>query len=173
MLKRVLNEPWAVAALIAVLAAGTVGAALMLQASGYAPCELCLKERLPYYVGVPVAVATALAARAGLRLAMLSGFVVLIVCFMAGTALGLYHGGVEMKLWAGPTECSGAVTAAPDVADFLKQLQSVSVVRCDEAALHVFGLSLALWNALICLVFIGLANMGLLRAGGETRLERS
>ena len=35
---------------LAIAAAGTVGAALVLQyVYGYAPCKLCLTERLPYY----------------------------------------------------------------------------------------------------------------------------
>ena len=63
----------------------------------------------------------------------------LILVFAAGAMLGAYHAGVEWKLWAGPTGCSGAAAAPAAVADFLKQLDSVTVVRCDEAALQVLG----------------------------------
>ena len=106
--------------LIGALAAATVGGAWAFQLAGYTPCELCLKERIPYYVAIGVAILTALAARRGYRGAVLAGFGVLILCFMAGTALGLYHTGVEMKVWPGPSECSGSMTAPPDVGDFLK-----------------------------------------------------
>ena len=77
------------------------------------------------------------------------GFALLGLLFVACTGLSLYHAGVEWKLWAGPTACSGAITAPAAVGDFLKQLNSVTVVRCDEAALQVLGLSLATWNALV------------------------
>ena len=44
------------ALLIAILAAVTVGGAWAFQLAGYAPCELCLKERVPYYAGALLAV---------------------------------------------------------------------------------------------------------------------
>ena len=160
-----LKRPAGLALVIAVAAAATVGTAWIYQAAGYAPCELCLKERLPYYVAIPIALATAFAAARRSRTAVLFGFGVLILCFMAGSALGLYHAGVEFGLWAGPTECSGLSAAPADVGDFFKQLDSVNVVRCDVPAIKVLGLSLAIWNALICLALLGLANAGLLGAG--------
>ncbi len=137
----------AVAGLVALASAATVGAAWWLQWRGYAPCELCLKERLPYYASIPVAIVLA-----GLPLSRpvrRLGFALLAVLFVVCAGLSLYHAGVEWKLWAGPTACSGAVPAPAAVGDFLKQLNSVTVVRCDEAALQVFGLSLAAWNALV------------------------
>ena len=88
------------------------------------------------------------------------GFAALALLFVAGAVLSLYHTGVEWKLWAGPTECSGAMAAPAAVGDFLKQLNSITVVRCDEAALQVFGLSLAAWNAIIACGLAGLAVLG-------------
>ena len=38
---------------------------------------------------------------------------------------------------------------AGNINDFLKQLESVKVVRCDVVALRILGLSLAGWNAVI------------------------
>src|SRR5262249_59109872 len=34
---------------------------------GYVPCKLCLEQRLPYYVGLPIALAAGLAAIAGAK----------------------------------------------------------------------------------------------------------
>ncbi len=157
-------DPRALALLIALVAALTLGGAWAFQVAGYVPCELCLKERLPYYAAVPVALLTLGAVLRERRDAALGGFALLIVIFVAGTALGLYHTGVEWKLWPGPSECSGTFTAPAKVDDFLKQLDRTAVVRCDEAAIRVFGLSLALWNALVCVALLGLANLGLLRS---------
>lgn len=149
---------------IAVLAAVTVGGALALQNAGYAPCELCLKERLPYYVGMPVALMAAMAVRFRSRPAAVLGFGLLIVIFVASAALGFFHAGVEWKFWPGPSECSGTAAAPAKIDDFLRQLDRVSVVRCDEAALRIFGLSLTVWNGLISLVLVALANVGLLKS---------
>ncbi len=137
----------AVAGLVALVSAATVGTAWWLQWRGYAPCELCLKERIPYYVCIPLAlVLAALPLSPPIRRL---GFAALALLFVAGAVLSLYHTGVEWKLWAGPTECSGALAAPAAVGDFLKQLNSITVVRCDTAALQVFGLSLAAWNAIV------------------------
>jgi disulfide bond formation protein DsbB len=36
--------------------------------------------------------------------------------------------------------------------DLLKDLETTHVVRCDEPALRIFGLSLAGWNVIVCLM---------------------
>ncbi len=153
------------AAVVASIGAATVAAVWFLQARGYNPCELCLKERVPFYVGVPLAAALAVLAPRLPRAAARAGFAALVLVFAAGAVLGAYHAGVEWKLWAGPTGCSGAAAAPAAVADFLKQLDSVTVVRCDEAALQVLGLSLAAWNALLSAGLAGVAALGVRRAG--------
>jgi disulfide bond formation protein DsbB len=63
--------------------------------------------------------------------------------------------------WARPQECSGALSRAASVGDFLAQLQSAKVVRCDAAALRLLGLSLAGWNAVVSAGLAGLAVAGL------------
>ena len=146
------------AALVALASAATVGAAWWLQWRGYAPCELCLKERIPYYACIPLALLLA-GSPLSPRLRRL-GFAVLALLFVAGGTLSVYHTGVEWKLWAGPTECSGSMAAPAAVGDFLKQLNSITVVRCDEAALQVLGLSLAAWNAIVAFGLAGLAVVG-------------
>ena len=144
---------------IAVVSILVVGAVWTLQARGYNPCELCLKERIPFYVGIPLASVVGLGAARLPRSAIRAGYVVLGLVFAVGAVLGAYHAGVEWKFWPGPSECSGTAAAPVAVGDFLKQLQSVTVVRCDEAALQVMGLSLAAWNALLS---AGLAAVGVL-----------
>ena len=148
------------AATVALVGAATIAAVWVLQARGYNPCELCLKERVPFYVGVPLAAGLALLGPRLPRSAARAGFAALALVFAVGVALGAYHAGVEWKLWAGPTGCSGAAAAPAAVANFLKQLDSVTVVRCDEAALQVLGLSLAAWNALLSAGLAGTAALG-------------
>lgn len=149
---------------IALAAAAALAAVWVLQARGYTPCELCLKERVPLYAAVPLA---ALLALPGGRLpapARRAGFVLLALVLAAGAALGAYHAGVEWRFWAGPTGCSGAAASPAAVGDFLKQLDAVTVVRCDEAALRVLGLSLAAWNALLSAGLAALALAGARRS---------
>lgn len=156
------------AALICLVLVVALGGAWAFQMAGYAPCELCLRERIPYYLGIPVAAVAAFAARRRRTYLAVAGFAVLIVVFALSTAFGLYHVGVEWRFWPGPTECSGAVPAAANVADFLEQLHHVSVVRCDQPAITILGISLAGWNALVSVLVVGLANTCLLRIGAKT-----
>lgn len=150
--------PFAVALVILAAAASTIAGAWIYEAVGYAPCELCLKQRIPYYLGIPLAALTALAAHRGReRLARL-GLIGLALLFAAGAALALYHSGVELKLFPGPSDCTGALNRAGSVDDFLKQLQTTRVVRCDQPALWVLGLTLSNWNVAISALLAGVAT---------------
>ena len=50
------------------------------------------------------------------------------------------------------------------MADFLKQLETTKVVRCDAVAIRILGLSLAGWNAVISAVMAALALLGARKA---------
>lgn len=152
---------FAAALAIFAIASATIVGAWIFQAFGYAPCELCLKERIPYYIGiVAAALAVALASReTGKALSAL--FVVLLLVFVFSAGFGAYHAGVEWGFWPGPTDCTGSYQKATSAADFLRQLHSIKVVRCDAVAIRILGLSLAGWNAVISVVLAWLAVVGL------------
>jgi disulfide bond formation protein DsbB len=71
--------------------------------------------------------------------------------------LGVYHSGIEWKWWAGPQDCSGPLDDLSAPGGLLERLQSISVVRCDEAVWRFLGLSLAGYNALISLALGAIA----------------
>lgn len=150
-----------IALLILVIAAATLGGAWIFQAFGYAPCELCLKQRIPYYIGIPLAAITSYAAFRRQHTMLLPDFIGLALLFGFSMLFGIYHSGVEWGFWQGPSDCTGSLTQAGSVDDFLKQLQTVKVVRCDAVAIRILGLSLAGWNAVISAALTALAIMGL------------
>jgi disulfide bond formation protein DsbB len=117
-----------------------------LELSGYRPCELCLSERYAFYAGAPLAALTAFAASCGGVGWARIGFIVLALAFLANAVLSGYHAGVEYHFWEGPTACTGSLSGPLNVADMLKQIQTVQEVRCDEPALRVLGVSLAGWG---------------------------
>jgi disulfide bond formation protein DsbB len=134
---------------IAVLGAATIlGAYFFQYVLKLPPCPLCLEQRVPYYIAIPLALVVAFGAAYGaptwrVRL----GFALLAITMLVSAGLGVYHAGIEWKFWQGPTECSGDLPALST--DLLRQIQTTSVVRCDEAAWRFLGLSLAGYNALI------------------------
>lgn len=132
--------------------AAILGALAIEYIGGIAPCELCLKQRVAYYVGIPLLfLALILLSADRGRLAALLFFTVALA-FLMNAVLGVYHAGAEWKFWPGPDTCAGAATAITGQAgNLLGELARTKVVRCDEPALVVFGLSLAGWNAVTSL----------------------
>lgn len=136
------------AALAAAGMAVTVGTALGFQhIGGYIPCKLCLEQRLPYYIGVPVMLLALVASLVKLppvvmRLLLLAGGLLMIWSLY----LGVFHSGVEWGFWPGPTDCG--VVAAPEggTGSLLDQLDAVIPPSCDQAAGRFLGLSFAGWN---------------------------
>ena len=162
------NEPFAAAlAIFAASAATILGAWYFQLVVKLPPCPLCLEERIPYYIVIPLSLLIAAAAlvRAP-RSLMILGFLAVIAIMLCGAALGAYHAGVEWGFWPGPTDCSGPMTDFTKGGALLNQLQSIRVVRCDEAAWRFLGVSLAGYNALISLVLAAIAVVGL-RASGK------
>jgi len=127
----------------------------------YQPCPLCLEQRIPYYVGIPLALVVALAAKFGApRWLLVVGFAALALAMANGAGLAAYHAGVEWHFWAGPQECSGDPNFG-HAGSVLEQLNTVIVVRCDEAAWRLFGVSLAGYNVMISAALACVALWGL------------
>ncbi|WP_182085114.1 disulfide bond formation protein B [Aureimonas sp. ME7] len=149
------------AAILAAGMAATVGGALLFQhVGGYMPCALCLEQRTPYYIGVPVALAALLASWLKAPPIVTRGLLLAVGGLMLwAMGLGIFHAGVEWGFWAGPTDC--AAGAPIDLSgDLLSSLDAVRPPSCSEAALRILGLSLAGWNAIIaaCLAAIALRS---------------
>ena len=127
------------------------------------PCELCLEERLPYHIVIPLSLLLMVAALAGAPRKILTvGFAAVLVAVLCGAALGTYHAGVEWHFWAGPTACTGSLSNLNAGGSILGQLNSINIVRCDEAAWRFLGVSLAGYNVLISLVMAAIAVYGML-----------
>jgi disulfide bond formation protein DsbB len=162
----------AAAMTVAVVGAATIlGAWFFQYGLGLKPCPLCLEQRYPYYFAIPLAVMVLLGEQVGSSRKVLLGALGAIALGMLWNAgLATYHAGVEWKWWAGPQDCSGALDNFGTVTDLLRQLETMSPVRCDEAAWRFLGMSLAGYNALIALALAGVAAWGV-RAGLGQRSE--
>lgn len=117
---------------------------------GYLPCELCYQERVPYYIGIPLALVALVSALYGGPAWLTRGALLLTgLMFAWGTYLAGYHTGVEWHFWQGPTDCTGSGGAALSAGDLLKQIQNIKVVPCDRIQWSLFGLSFAGWNTVV------------------------
>lgn len=139
--------------LIALAAAGSAAvliAALVFQALGVPPCDLCILQRWPHLVAAVLGVLMIL-----LRLPMaFAGFGALAALTTA--AFGLYHSGVERHIFAGPDSCTSNPIASLSAQDLMAQISAAPLIRCDEIAWQIMGITMPNLNALFSLGFAGL-----------------
>lgn len=136
---------------------------------GYIPCQLCYGQRIPYYVGIPIAALAVVALMIGHE--QIGRLLLLVVAgvFIWSAYRGGFHAGVEWDWWAGPTACAAPEGGAVrEVGNLLGQLdQGKIVVSCSEAAWRFpnvyWGPSFAGWNAVISSVIAIAALVGFSR----------
>lgn len=135
------------------LGLATILAALASQyIGGLYPCELCLEQRLAYYIGLPILLGILVLWN---RLPLALWFVLMAIVtgvFAWGTYMGAYHAGVEWGFWPGPTACTGVGESFS-----FDQLSNMTpVIGCDVVQFRFLGISLAGYNALISLGIVAL-----------------
>lgn len=133
----------------AVLGSGALlGGALYFQyVVGLAPCEMCHWQRWPHIAAI-VAGLMAFASFAWPRLALL--FMLIAITALGITAaIGVFHVGVEYHWWQGPQACSGNIPRGLSPEQLKKYLFGAKMVRCDETAWAMWGISMAGWNAIL------------------------
>lgn len=143
------NDHRVVPLYLAIAMAVVVGSALAFEhIGGYIPCALCLEQRMPYYVAVPIMVFASLSkiitvpAVVTRLLILVAGLIMLYGMWLAG-----FHSGVEWLWWPGPESCGAAADGlSGNAGDLLGDLNAKRPPSCDKAALRVFGLSFAGWN---------------------------
>jgi len=114
------------------------------------PCELCLIERIPYYISLMVLFIIGLGYKLQWRSSILySGIIIVALLLLSSGAVSAYHAGVEWKLWSGPSSCSGSNPLFNSSGtELLGKLKLTKIIRCDEPPFTLLGLSPAGWNVL-------------------------
>jgi len=116
-----------------------------------APCEMCLKQREPYYI-------------------IISGFILITILkwqqriwFYLGVQLitiyglfySIWHVGIENKFLSGPAGCSGGLNITNNTSSLKDQILSKPVINCEDVTWSIFSLSAATINSLLLfLIFI-------------------
>jgi disulfide bond formation protein DsbB len=122
---------------------------------GLVPCDLCLKQRIAYYIGIPVLMIACWQSFEWRSLAASLGALI----FLASAAFGFFHAGVEYGFWDGPSTCRQAIVM-PDSIDDLEAMLSQAVVSCSEPAFVLFGISMAGYNFLVSMLIAILSWRG-------------
>ena len=114
---------------------------------GHQPCNLCILERIPYFLAIIVILLN-------YKFIEFEKFFILFltIIFFFGTVLSLYHLGIEQGFIQESLVCdlkSGSNLLSKE--EILKQLQEKNV-SCKDVTFKIFGLSLTSYNILISLL---------------------
>ena len=114
---------------------------------GHQPCNLCILERIPYFLAIIVILLN-------YKFIEFEKLFILFltIIFLFGTALSLYHLGIEQGFIQESLVCdlkSGSNLLSKE--EILKQLQEKSV-SCKDVTFKMFGLSLTSYNILISIL---------------------
>ena len=144
-------SPAAVARLIALLLpVALLGGALGSQyLGGLHPCEMCYWQRWPHAAAIILAALAFIGPAESSRSRALTLLAALAIAISG--SIGVYHAGVEAKIFEGFTTCTSLVKPGGSTADLLKQITHAPLIRCDQVQYRFLGISLAGWNAILSL----------------------
>jgi disulfide bond formation protein DsbB len=138
---------------------------------GLLPCPLCIDQRIAHLATLIFAIMGCLAVALPRRLkhwpkwwpACRIGFALLLLAILAtatGMGVAIFQVGVENRWWE--SGCASQAFGSNDLETLKNALLNTPVVRCDEVAWSMFGISMAGWNAVI--------SFGLLAYGIESAI---
>lgn len=136
--------PLRLASLAAAGSLALLAGAFLFQFMGYAPCKMCLWQRWPHAAAIGI----------GLLFFALRHRILLwlgAAAALTTSGIGLFHAGVEQGWWEGPNSCTSGSTEGLSVDELLESILAAPLVRCDEIAWQLLGISMAGWNALLSL----------------------
>jgi disulfide bond formation protein DsbB len=144
------------------LLAGAFGSQYL---GGLNPCEMCWWQRYPHMAAVVIA---ALAFTAPANAPRTRALTLLAAAAIAiSGAIGVYHAGVELKIFQGFTTCTATVKEGASTEELLRQIVAAPLIRCDQVQWSFLGISMAGWNAILSLV--GAAVIAFLTLKGSRR----
>ena len=118
-----------------------------------APCEMCLKQRHPYYAIITLIII--------FYFFGLTKKIYLLILFELSTIYGLFyslwHVGIEKKILAGPESCSGTLSKINTLESLKEQITNQAIVSCTDITWTILSLSAASINSLL-LLFILIFN---------------
>lgn len=164
-----LSDPSTLLSLMAAAAAAALAVALTAQyAFGMLPCELCIYQRWPLLAIAVLGAGGALVLRYRPNTGLARGLVLsCALIFLLDAGIAGFHVGVEQGWWTGSSSCTAPSAEGASLAELRAQIMNAPVVRCDEVAFSLFGVSMAGYNLLFCLALAGLGLRGLMRPRGQ------
>ena len=114
---------------------------------GHEPCNLCLIERVPYFVAVILITLIFIFNKYEKFFSLIVGLL-----FIFGSIVSFYHFGIEQGFFSESLVCdldNNDTTISKQ--DLLKQLEK-KAVSCKDVTFNIFGFSLATFNTILSFI---------------------
>lgn len=136
------------AALATIGSAAILGGAYAFQhLGGFPPCKMCLWQRWPHAMAILIGLVIAFTGKVKLAWAA-------ALASLCTALIGMYHVGVEQGWWEGPSTCTASGVSGLSSEELMEQILSAPLVRCDDIAWQLAGISMAGWNAILSLCLV-------------------
>ena len=138
-------------AIILILSSGAIISALIAEHFfNLSPCQMCLKQRYPYYAIILIIIFFVLLRQTkNILLFILNEFAILYGLFYA-----IWHVGIEQKLLPGLTSCSGTLSNTNSIQNLKEQIINQSITNCNDISWVILGLSAATINSILLLLIL-------------------
>ena len=114
---------------------------------GHKPCNLCLIERIPYFIALILTLFLLIVNR--LEKIIL---IIMLLSFLFGATISFYHFGIEQGFFNESLVCNLGNDDLSDKDKLLKQLEQSTVVSCKNVTFRLLGLSLTTINFFFSLI---------------------
>ena len=114
---------------------------------GHVPCELCIYQRIPYFISV-ILIAKIIFFKKYEKIILL----ILFLVFISSAALAFYHFGIEQGFFDESLVCAAEdqlkINSKEELLEKLKQ----NTISCKDISFKVLGLSLATFNTIFSFI---------------------
>tara|TARA_B100000029_G_C17397743_1_gene895842 strand:+ start:332 stop:826 length:495 start_codon:yes stop_codon:yes gene_type:complete len=123
------------------------------------PCEMCLKQRNPYYFIIILIIIFTLFK----NLKYIIFLLLTKIAVIYGLFYSVWHVGVEQKLLDGPEKCSGILLDTGSLEEMKAQIKNQEVINCSEIIWSIGGLSAATLNSILLLLILVINTILIIR----------
>ena len=124
---------------------------------GITPCQLCIYQRLPYFIIILLAISFLLIKNKSLKKIT---FLFYILIFTSSLIMSVYHFGIEKNLWNALTGCETNIKSFSDSDNLKEYLLNKNYVSCDDVSFKFLGISLAGYNIILSFILLILSITG-------------
>ena len=118
---------------------------------GITPCQLCIYQRLPYFIIILLAISFLLIKNKSLKKIT---FLFYILIFTSSLIMSVYHFGIEKNLWNALTDCETNVKSFSNTDSLKEYLLNKDYVSCENVSFKFLGISLAGYNIIVSFILL-------------------